>query len=217
MVSRFAATNHQSTGSHSAPPVTVTGSAAHSAGTAPFRFSWLLVAPRVSLHDLELVHPLAAIFRNIDVALGVDRNAMRLIKLAGLLADAAEARHRPAGLAVDDVDLGVVLVDHKHVGLLRIWREIDCDGGAAELLDLAVRRHGDGRPRQLDGAFEAALLVIDLDAGVVAVANVDEAVMADRQAMHGLHAFRQPLTQEPAVAVHYGDAMVAVAAFAVRD
>src|SRR6266852_1831190 len=110
----------------------MTGTAAHSADMAALSFP---VAPRcrVSLHDLELVHPPAAVLRDIDVPLGVHRNAMRLIELTRQLADAAEARHGLAGLAVNDVDLRIVLVDDKHVGLLRVGREIDRHGGAAEL------------------------------------------------------------------------------------
>src|ERR1700722_6368242 len=171
-----------------------TAVAAHTAGAATKPLEMprpILGLP--SLHDLELVHPPAAVFVDIDIALGVHRNAMRLVELTGLLADAAEARQHFAGLAIDDVDLRIVLVDDEHVGLLGIGREIDRHRGAAELLDLAVGRHGDGLPRQLDGPLEVALLVVDLDARIIAVADIDEAVIADRHAMHIRHTLRFPL------------------------
>src|SRR5215467_12909605 len=172
---------------------------------------------RNSLHDLELVHPSPTVFGDIHIAHRVHCNAMCLVELAGLLADTAEARQQLSGFAVDDIDLRTVLIDDEHVGLLGVGREIDRHGRAAELLDLAVRRHGHGLPRQLDDPLEVTQLVVDLNARVVAVADIDEAVTADRHAMHGLHALRLPLAQEPALTVHHGDATIAVATLAVGN
>src|SRR5262245_56997071 len=102
-------------------------------------------------HRLEPVNPSAAVFTDVKVALGVQRDAERLIELARELSDAAQARHDLAAGALDDVDLRIVLVDHEHERLRAIAGEIDRHRGAAALLDLAVARHGDGFPRHVEG------------------------------------------------------------------
>src|SRR5581483_2382071 len=60
-----------------------------------------------------------------DVALGVDRNAVHGVELAGLLAAVAEAREHFEIRAIQDPDLLVVAVDQVQVLLRRILRERD--------------------------------------------------------------------------------------------
>src|SRR6266567_948930 len=54
--------------------------------------------------NFELVNPPAAVLGDIDIALGVHRDAVSLIELTRKLSDAAETRQHLAGLAVDDLD-----------------------------------------------------------------------------------------------------------------
>src|SRR5262245_31719279 len=168
-------------------------------------------------HWLEALNLPATVLGDVDVVLGVDRDAVRLVELARIAPDAAKARELLAGLAFKNLDLRVVLVDHEHQPLLAIAREVDRHGGTAALLGLAVRGRGDGGPGHLDGSLESALLVVDLDACAVAVADIDEAILGHRHAVHGLHALGLPLAQKLAVAIHDRDALVAAAALAVGD
>src|SRR5512147_2766186 len=97
---------------------------------AAWRSSWL-PAPRASARELppesfrprarrlradgpELLHALAAVLGHVHVALRVDGDAVRLIELAGIVPEAAEARQDPARRALDDLDARVVLVDDEH-------------------------------------------------------------------------------------------------------
>src|SRR5439155_7644601 len=69
--------------------------------------------------NLEPLHPLPAVFRDIDIAPRVDGDAVRLVELTGEVADApTEARQDLAGLAVDDFDLRIILVDEVHEPLV---------------------------------------------------------------------------------------------------
>src|SRR6185295_57625 len=89
----------------------------------------------------EFVDAATAVLVHIDVALGVHGHAMRLVELAGETSRTAEAADLLAGLALDDIDLGVVLVDDKHQPLLRIGREAHDHRRAAALLRRrAIRR-----------------------------------------------------------------------------
>src|SRR6266550_788823 len=65
-------------------------------------------------HRLEALNLPAAVLGDVDVALGVDRDAVRLVELARIAADATKARELLAGLAFKNLDLRVVLVDDEH-------------------------------------------------------------------------------------------------------
>src|SRR6266567_3723909 len=94
--------------------------------------------------DLELVDPLAAILVDINIALGIDRDAVRLVELAREAPGAAETRQLLAALAIDDIDRRIVLVDDEDELLCRIGREVDCHDRAPALLDRAAFWRSDG-------------------------------------------------------------------------
>src|SRR5439155_1553155 len=74
-----------------------------------------------SVHDLEFLNPLPPVFGDVDVSFGVHGNAVRLVELAGEVPDAAaEMRNDATGLAIDDLDLRVVLIDEIDQRLDRI-------------------------------------------------------------------------------------------------
>src|SRR5688500_4347365 len=78
----------------------------------------------------ELVYPPAAILGDVDVARRVHGDPVRLVELAGEVSRTPEIADDLTGLAVDDLDLGVVLVDDEEESLIR--RETDGHRRAAE-------------------------------------------------------------------------------------
>src|SRR5229473_3256426 len=142
---------------------------------------------------------------------------MSLIELARQVSDLSEARQDLAGLALDDIDPRIVLVDHEHEGLGGIARQSERHRCAPALLDLPIGRHGDGLPRQVEGLLEIAHLVVDPYLVAITVADVDRPVIGDFHAVHGVHAFDPPLAQEISIRIQHHDTAVAVSALAVGD
>ena len=54
--------------------------------------------------DHELLNPLAPVLGDIDIALGVHRDAVRLVEMTREVPGAAETRQDSASLALDDLD-----------------------------------------------------------------------------------------------------------------
>src|SRR5712691_448584 len=111
-----------------------------------------------------------------DVALPVDGDVVQRRELADLASGPAEAAERLPGGVVDDAHLAVHAVDRVDESLLRVGREdevVDRAGAARRLL---VDLLGD----------EAAVLAEDLQAIVDAVANENEPVLVDADAVHGI-------------------------------
>src|SRR5262249_33517761 len=111
-----------------------------------------------------------------DVALAVDGDVVQRRELADLAAGPAAAAARLARGVVADAPLAVHAVDHVDELLLGVGREhevVDRAGAARRLL---VDLLGD----------EAAVLVKDLQAVVDAVADEDEPVLVDADAVHGV-------------------------------
>src|SRR5215475_11582417 len=166
---------------------------------------------------MELEHSTATVLGKIDIAFGVRCDAVNLVEFTRKLPDPSKGRYHLAGLPIDDFDFRIVLVDVEDVFLIRVRGECKRYHRAAGFLDLAVGRRGDGLPRNLDRAFEDAHLVIDLNAGMLPVADIHLTVTAQRQAVHALHAFRLPLPQEFSAAVHHRNAAIDAGAFAIRN
>jgi len=96
--------------------------------------------PVLLRHHPEFLNPPSAVLRDIDIALGVDCDAVRLVELAREMAGTAEARKNFPAFALDDFDLRVVLVDKEDQPLARIWREIEGHRDAAALARFSIRR-----------------------------------------------------------------------------
>src|SRR5215470_8442108 len=142
---------------------------------------------------------------------------MSLIELARQVSDLSEARQDLAGLALDDIDPRVVLVDHEHEGLGGIARQCERHRRASALLDLPIGRHGDGLPRIVEGLLEIPHLVVEPYLVAITVADVNRPVIGDFHAVNGVHAFDPPLAQEISIRIQHHDAAVAVSALAVGD
>src|SRR5262245_54500031 len=110
----------------------------------------------------------------VDVALGIDRDAMHAIELAGLASATAERCQLGHGLALDDADALVLPVGDVEEALLRILGEGHFPGraGGERVLGKEVLAH--------IGAVGAE----DLDAVVHAIADVAQAVLGERDAAH---------------------------------
>src|SRR5262245_13134904 len=141
-------------------------------GVTGLRSAW----PQALLFQ-KFLHALAFVgFASIQVAARVDRHAADAVELSGIAAAAADRRAgRLQRAAVDDDDFLVVAVGDEQVALLRVVRERHVPHRAVA-----------GR-RLRDDAFldELAVLLEDLDAVVLPIADVDEVVL--RQ----LHAARR--------------------------
>ena len=74
----------------------------------------------LAVEELSAVDASAAIFVDVDIALRIHRDAMRLLELSGETAGASEAADLPAAFALHDVDRRVVLIDDVDQALLRI-------------------------------------------------------------------------------------------------
>src|SRR5258707_13695985 len=145
---------------------------------------------------MELEHPTATVLGKIDIAFGVCRDAMNLVEFTRKLPDPSKGRHPLAGLPIDDFYLRIVLVNVEDVFLVCVRRERERYHRAPGFLGLAVGRRGDGLPRNLDGPLEDTHLIIDLNARMLPVADIDQTVTAQRQAVHAVHALRFPLAEE---------------------
>ena len=98
------------------------------------------------------------------------------VELPGIAAVVAEAADHAAVLALDDADLVVLAVGAEQIGLLRI-------GPDREVPHRAVAERVLLEEPLLD---EGAVLLEHLDAVVDAVADIDQPVIGDLHAMHGI-------------------------------
>src|SRR4029077_4709434 len=120
-------------------------------------------------------------FARIEVAARIELADVHPVEFAGAAAGPAAGADNGAIVAADDVQNVVGAIDHDEVVLFLVARrERDAPGraGAARL----------GVEHELP--HEAAVLAEDLDAIVGAVADIDEAVLAQRDAMHRIGELR---------------------------
>src|ERR1700674_471554 len=66
---------------------------------------------------LELVNSPAAVFDDVKIVPRIYSDTMSLIELARQVSDLSQAGQELAGLALDYIDLRIVLVDDEHEGL----------------------------------------------------------------------------------------------------
>src|SRR6185437_13655703 len=127
--------------------------------------------------ELELLHSLSGIdLGRVDITLGVNRDGMHPVKLTGVAAVAAEAADHGAVFAVENPDLVVLAVRAEQIGLLRIGPDREIPHRAIAERIFLVEPFLD----------EAAVLFEHLDAVVDAIADIDQAVIGDLHAMHGI-------------------------------
>src|SRR6516162_667968 len=75
----------------------------------------------LTAHDLELLDSAAPLhLGSVHVALGVDRQGVRMRQFADLVADTAKTTHHLPGGMVEDGDLIVMLIGDVHKSLCRI-------------------------------------------------------------------------------------------------
>src|SRR5688572_26906900 len=147
---------------------------------------------------------------DVDTAVRVDGEAVAVREVSELVSGTAEAGKKRAARVIEYVDLLISAIHHVEILLSAVRRKPGPPRGAA--LVRQCRRSG-AHP---DVALEVAHLVENLHAIALAVADVDEPLVADRNAMHDLrehpadarlHFFRRrlaaPLAQEVAVAIEY--------------
>src|SRR5215467_9863019 len=115
-------------------------------------------------------------FGRVDVALRIDRDAVHAVELAGLASAAAKRCQFVHRLALDDADALVLTVGEIDELLLRILGEGDFPG----------RARGERVLGEEVLAHEGAVGVEDLDAIIDAIANVKQAVLRKRDAVHGI-------------------------------
>src|SRR4029453_16200378 len=129
----------------------------------------------LQIEAAELLPPLTGVdLGRKDVALPVDGDVVQRRELADLSSGAAEAAERLLRGAIDDAHLAVHAVDHVDQLLLFIRREYQVVDRARAARCSLEDVLGD----------EAAVLAKDLQAVVAAIADVDEAVPVDSDAMH---------------------------------
>ena len=63
---------------------------------------------------LERVNSSAAVFDDVKIVLRIHSDAMSLVERAREVSDFSQARQKFAGLALDNIDLRIVLVDDEH-------------------------------------------------------------------------------------------------------
>src|SRR5262245_13490087 len=79
-----------------------------------------MTTPELLTYNPELLNLLATVFGNIDVALGIYGDAVRLVEFTREVSGTAETRQNLAALTIDDFDLRVVLVDDVNEALGRV-------------------------------------------------------------------------------------------------
>src|SRR5256885_1156837 len=160
----------------------------------------MTVYGRSPADQLELLRAPAAVLVHVDAALRVDGDAVGLVELARVGAGAAKIADDLAARALHDLDARVVLVDHEHVALLAVAREVDRHGGAAAVGGPCCHR----RRRHVVGARQHAHLVEHADLAIAAVAYIHDAVLGQGHAVHRLVAFRPPPAHETPPRVEHG-------------
>src|SRR3984957_5352963 len=117
----------------------------------------------------------------IDVAFGIDRHRMDPVKLPGVAAVVSETADDGPILAVQDPDFIVLAIGAQQIGLFRVGPDRDIPHRAVAERALLV-----------EPLFhEAAVLPENLDAIIDAVADIDEPVIGDLHAMHGIAELRR--------------------------
>src|ERR1700680_828733 len=142
-------------------------------------------------NNLELLNPPASVFCDVDIVLGVHGDAMSLVEFTGEVPGAAEIRQDLAGLAVDNLDSRVVLIDEVHQSL--IVRERQRHSRASALLRCSVGWWRERCPRGFDVLYEHAHLVVYLYPRSFPVAHVNQPIVGYGQTVDSLHAVRLPL------------------------
>src|SRR3954464_8040215 len=125
----------------------------------------------------ELLDTLSGVnLGGIHVALAVDRHGMDPVELPGIAAVAPEAADDGAVIAPDDADLVVFAVGTEQIALFRI-------GPDRDVPNRAIAERVLFEEPLLD---ERSVLPEYLNAIVDAVADIDQAVIGDLHAMHGI-------------------------------
>src|SRR3954453_6888564 len=127
------------------------------------------------IHSPELLYPLTGIhLGGEDVALTVDGDVVQRSEHAHLPSGATEAAERFFRRVVDQTHLAVHAIDHIDELLLLVGREYEIVDRAGATRCLLIDMLGD----------EAAVLAENLQAIVDAVADMDETILVDANAMH---------------------------------
>jgi hypothetical protein len=127
--------------------------------------------------ELELLDAFSGIdLGGINVTELVDRHGMHPVELAGVAAIMPEAADHAAVVALEDADFIVLAVRRQKLGLLRVRPE----------RDVPHRLVAECIPFVKPFRHEGAVLLEDLDAVVDAVADIDQAVIGDPHATHGI-------------------------------
>src|SRR5712692_1900944 len=151
--------------------------ATHYSALSPLRPEHALIAgqhgPDALVDELLQPFPLPG-FGRVDVALGIGRDAVHSVELAGLTSAVAERGHLLERLAHDDAHPVVLTVGHEDETLLRVPRERDVPGRARA-------QRVPGKERFLHaGAARAEYL----QAIIGAIAHVDQPIIRTLDAVH---------------------------------
>ena len=190
----------------------------------------------VALGVRELLHAASVDrFAGVDIALRVDRVAVQVRELTGLMSRLTQVRDDRAEQPIHRVHDLVPAVDLEKVGLVRVIGEAEVPrrtGGAEPRHAVDSQRHAGARYDRNDAhrqAVRVAALGEDFNAVIRAVANVDQPVvatddavrmatvarrkLAERVSQRVVHRSRDaaPLAQVRADRAEHHDAMVTVA------
>ena len=126
---------------------------------------------------LEFLYPAAeADFGGIEIAFRINSDVVHPLELAGLAAVTAPLRKHLPVLARQHTDLAIGTVRHEDETLLRIARQ-------HQVPNRAVRQ---GLRIEAELLDEGTVLTKDLNAIVDAVADIDQAVVRQPHAVHGV-------------------------------
>src|SRR5450631_1393242 len=125
----------------------------------------------------ELLDTLSSVdLGGIHVSLAVDRHGVNPVELSGIAAVPPEAADDGAVIAADDADLVVLAIGAEQIALLRIRPDRD-------IPNRAIAERGLLEEPFLD---EGAVLPEYLDTVIDAIADIDEPVIGDLDAMYGI-------------------------------
>ncbi len=128
-------------------------------------------------HIAEFLRALPGVdLGRVDVALGVDCEIVHPVEFAGVAAVASERADHRAVVAHEGADLIVGAVGIEQVGLLAVDPEVEVPDRACSARRLLVG----------ELLHEAAVLVEHLDAVVRAIADIDQPILGDLHAVHGV-------------------------------
>src|SRR3954454_6175690 len=127
--------------------------------------------------QLEFLDTLSAVdLGRVDVAFGIDRHRVNPVKLPGVAAAAAEGADDRAVLALEHPDLVVLAIGAQQISLSGIGPDRDVPNRAVAeriLLEEPLLDEGAVPPKHLDAIVHA-------------VADIDQTVIGDLHAMHGI-------------------------------